>query len=146
MAIALFDPEAKRGGLSECTLTGSTDNRGNTYIVTKLASTKWPITTLLIELSEQLRKRGAILNLTWKKRDDNSEADALTNCDYTKFSPELRVGKCFSDISWIVLDEIMDLSSQLYREVAAQRSKKNLPARTFRRQAILKRLKWSDPW
>ena len=146
VAIALFDPEAKRGGLSECTLTGSTDNRGNTYIVTKLASTKWPITTLLIELSEQLRKRGAILNLTWKKRDDNSEADALTNCDFSKFNPELRIDKRFSDISWIVLDEIMDLSSQLYREVASQRSKGNLPARTYRRQAILKRLKWSDPW
>ena len=146
VAIVLFDPEARRGGINECVLTGTTDNRGNSYIVTKLASTKWPITTLLIELSEQLRLRGTILRLQWRKRDDNSEADALTNSDYSMFTPELRVGGKFGDIPWLVLGEIMDLSTKLYKEVTEQRGQRGPTQIKKGRTSIRQRLRWSDPW
>ena len=142
----LFDPDGTRGGLNECTLTGSTDNRGNSYIVSKLASTKWPITSLLIELSEQLRRRSTVLNLVWRKRDDNSEADALTNGDYKGFDPKHRVGTVFSAIPFMVLDEVMRLSAELYKEVSMQRSRRNAGDKPRKKTAAKDRLKWTDPW
>ena len=127
-------------------MTSSTDNKGNTYIVSKLASTKWPITTLLIELSEQLRIRSALMELTWRNRNDNVEADALTNQDYTGFDERLRISCDFKNIKWLVLPEIMGLSVDLYREVQEQRlqaksSKIRRPKTSGRRG-----LKWTDPW
>ena len=146
VAIVLFDPDGTRGGLNECTLTGSTDNRGNSYIVSKLASTKWPITSLLIELSEQLRRRSTVLNLVWRKRDDNSEADALTNGDYKGFDPKHRVGTVFSAIPFMVLNEVMQLSAELYKEVSMQRSQRNTGDKPRKKTAAKDRLKWTDPW
>jgi hypothetical protein len=114
VAIVLFDPDESRGGLRGCTLTASTDNKGNSYIINKLSSTKWPITALLIEASEQLRCRNAILNLRWLKRDDNAQADALTNSDYTLFKDCNRVGTSFADVKWKRLGTIMQVSQDLY--------------------------------
>ena len=146
VAMVLFDPEARMGGRTNCVMTSSTDNKGNTYIVSKLASTKWPITTLLIELSEQLRIRSALMELTWRNRNDNVEADALTNQDYTGFDERLRISCDFKNIKWLVLPEIMGLSVDLYREVQEQRlqaksSKIRRPKTSGRRG-----LKWTDPW
>ena len=149
VAIILFDPEKKRGGHSGCVLTGTTDNKGNSYIVKKLASTKWPLTTLLLELSEQLRMRKAILDLEWRRRDDNSEADALTNCDFKGFNPDLRVGATFDQIEWLVLPEIMGASQDLYKDVVRQREEirqskvKPIPVPKAK---VQQRLKWKDPW
>ena len=52
----------------------------------------------------------------------------------------------FGYISWMVLDEVMELSDQLYREVADQR-KQPVPGYVKKKRAsILHRLKWADPW
>ena len=59
---------------------------------------------------------------------------------------ELRVGKKFGDISWLVLDEVMELSSQLYREVSDQRKQPVPVYGKKKRTSVLHRLKWADPW
>ena len=72
-------------------ICGSTDNQGNSFILSKYFSTKWPITALLIETSEQLRTRGLELSLRWIRRELNTEADDLTNNEFGKFSPGNRI-------------------------------------------------------
>ena len=146
VAMVLFDPLQEKGGKTCCGMTSSTDNRGNTYIVAKLASTKWPITTLLIELSEQLRARSAIMNLVWRRRDDNAEADALTNMDLKGFDPALRVGTTFKEIKWLVLDEIMDTSVQLYQEIRQQKEQQGHKRGKWNKAKGKAALKWRDPW
>jgi hypothetical protein len=147
LCIVLFDPERKAGGPSHCVLTGATDNLGNSFIVRKLASTKWPITTLLVELAEQLRSRGALLDLTWVPRDDNAPADALTNLDFSLFNPDLRLDCKLKEVPWLVLPELMKVSADLYEEVCSQREKaKATLAKAKRRVHPTKKLKWTDPW
>lgn len=146
VAMVLFDPEFLMGGRSSCALTSSTDNKGNTYIVNKLASTKWPITTLLIELSEQLRRRSAIMDLQWRQRDLNMEADALTNMELDGFDPLLRVGSTFSDIKWLVLPDIMETSVALYKEVQQQRERPKTHLAKSSHHRKPRGMKSTDPW
>ena len=147
VSIILFDPDFRMGGPSHCVLSGKTDNRGNSFIVRKLASTKWPITTLLVELSEQLRKRRAILDLSWIPRDDNQFADQLTNEDFSAFQEHLRIPVRLRDIQWLVLPQLMEASGKLYQDVVQQREQaKTLPKPTYRKMPPAKRLKWTNPW
>ena len=44
-----------------------------------------------MELAYQLTRRNSDLNLVWRRRDTNVEADALTNEDFTSFDPAKRV-------------------------------------------------------
>ena len=145
-AIVLFDPNRTRGGRTGCSLTGSTDNRGNSYIVAKLASTKWPIAVLLIELSEQLRARKSMLELTWRRREDNKEADALTNQEFAGFDPACRVGTSYKDIRWLVLDSVMDLSAQLYDEIQQQKRTRLEGPGIHPKRRGKQAMKWRDPW
>ena len=150
LCIMLFDPDAKKTGRSNCMITGSTDNRGNSFIVRKLASTKWPIVALLIELSEQLRARKALLDLQWVPRGENTEADELTNQDYHSFDEADRINVCFKELQWRALPEILQVSGELYNDVCRQReerkSGKAVPMVKRRKGPALGKLKWKDPW
>ena len=131
-------------------ITGSTDNRGNSFIVRKLASTKWPIVALLIELSEQLRRRRALLDLQWVPRGDIVEADELTNQDYHSFDLQDRIEVDFKAIQWAVLPEISQVSGELYQDVCRQREERKQkglpPAEKRRKGPATGKLKWTNPW
>jgi uncharacterized protein HemY len=45
----------------------------------------------LAELAEQLKLRQTELNLVWVPRDQNEEADELTNEEFSRFRSDLRV-------------------------------------------------------
>ena len=50
------------------------------------------------DLSEQLRRRRAILDLQWLPREANTEADALTNLNFEGFTPGKRIEVNCTDI------------------------------------------------
>ena len=56
----------------------ATDNRGNSNLVARLLTTKFPLCILLMELAMQPQVRGADLRLHWLPRLQNKEADSLT--------------------------------------------------------------------
>ena len=72
-------------------LSGDTDNLGNTYVVSKLMTTKYPLFPVLIQLAVDLEEKGAMLELKWRRRDFNKEADALTNEDFSSFDVARRL-------------------------------------------------------
>ena len=130
------------------TLSGSTDNRGNTFATAKLMSTKYPLTILLMELSEQMRARSTVLHLSWLQRDLNVQADALTNQEYGDFDSSLRVGVVPDKLPWIVLHKLMGSSEDLYKDIIAQKGKAGYEAGSAKakRTPANKRLRWTDPW
>ena len=148
-AIVLFDPEGTRKASATCGITGSTDNKGNSYIVKKMLSTKFPITPLVIELSEQLRSRGAELHLTWIPRGDNQEADDLSNLKFDDFTLANMVQFSMKDAPWKVFHELIIVTRQMFedinsqRELQRERKHKSVPLGKLRGS---KRLKWADPW
>ena len=71
--------------------SAATDNEGNSHLVSRLLTIKFPLNAFLKELAIQLQKRGAELHLFWLTGVQNVEADALTDNDTATFDPSLRV-------------------------------------------------------
>ena len=68
-------------------VTGITDNQGNSYIVRKGMSTKFPVSPVLMQLVKELSDRQLWLDLSWAPREQNVTADNLTNGIIHEFDP-----------------------------------------------------------
>ena len=68
-----------------------TDNRANDLLSNKRSTTKWPLMLVNMELSSCLAKSRLTLDLRWRPREENQEADELTNEIFTSFSMDDRV-------------------------------------------------------
>ena len=67
-----------------------TGNRANEALTLKRATTKWPLMALNM-MSSMLSRARLGLNLQWRPREENTEADDLTNERFSEFDPKLRV-------------------------------------------------------
>lgn len=121
LSIILFDIRSGTMLKGGCSVTGLTDNLGNSHAVSKGMSTKFPLAPLLIEMSEQLRERALDLRLTWVRRDLNTEADSITNQDFSRFQECNRIVFSYADIKWKALDKVMEASKQIFDQVCVQR-------------------------
>ena len=89
-------------------MPGVTDNLGNSYIVDRLMSTKFPLDVWLMELAVQQNLRNVQFHLAWHPREQNVEADALSNRDFNGFDPAKRiVFKSLEDLPFVVVPELM---------------------------------------
>eukprot|EP00438_Fugacium_kawagutii_P016035 Skav225114 [mRNA] locus=scaffold1459:76340:77299:+ [translate_table: standard] len=102
-----------------------TDNKGNEFILKKGMSTKFPITLLVIEMGETLRLSDATADLIWVRRDENQEADDLTNEEFKKFAMEKRILVTEENCRWVVLDKLLPMSERLYTELQEFKKKKS---------------------
>jgi hypothetical protein len=146
LCVMIFAPKAGwRETSGRVVLTGFTDNKGNTHVMDKFMSSKYPLCVVLMELAEQLRACAA-LNLQWTPREQNVEADALTNDEFHDFSMENRMDVKFEEIEFIILRELMVSTGELAAGLAeAKRAKdavESMPTRWVKKT----KLKDSDPW
>ena len=102
-------------------LTGSTDNLGNSWILNKMMSTKFPMLIVLVELAAQLRKLNASLNLVWVPRLQNEEADALTNGEFSAFRTENRVNADVPSLSFPFLPKLAEVSEEIHQDILRRR-------------------------
>ena len=87
-------------------------------------STKYPLTVLIMELSETLRTRDCELCLEWIPREKNQLADDLTNEKFDHFPMELRVKFVGGDTKWLVLDSLLKKAQEFHEELAKERKRK----------------------
>ena len=135
-------------------ITGSaaTDNKGNTYAVAGLMSTKFPLNALLMELSEQMDLRGSWLRIDWAPREQNTYADALTNEEFHNFDATKRVEVDPAKINWIVLEEMIEAGGGLAEELKLLKDKRKeerqarKDAKRRRKSSKQEALKVRDPW
>ena len=120
-----------------------TDNLGNSFIVAKQMSTKFPITLLLMEMTEWLRDLDVVLDLEWVPRDQNAEADALSNMEVKDFSEELQVQIVPEKIPWKILTSLTETSTQLYDLIVE--AKQNKPSETVHKTSHRK-VKLLEDW
>ena len=81
-------------GVKDCvqvSVCGGTDNKSTPEVQRKGLTTKWPLFGLQMCAHAEMNKVNKRLVLNWRPRDKNSNADALTNSDFSGFSPGLRV-------------------------------------------------------
>jgi hypothetical protein len=146
MSVIAFADRWPRSAKGRVQLTGITDNAGNTFTVSKMMTSKFPLVVILAELAMQLQARDMDLDLTWTPRDQNEEADAITNNEVGAFDASLEIKLDMSNLGFLVLDELMTMAERLYGEVKEARSKRKeagVVAAKFPRRAPLRE---RDPW
>ena len=79
-------------------VVAQTDNKANEGLTKKGSTTRWPLLMVNMQLSHLLMKSSLRLNLGWRPRDQNQEADALTNEVFDLFSAQHRISLKYSDL------------------------------------------------
>jgi hypothetical protein len=143
MAFADGLPGAGRVSLR---LRGITDNQGNQGAMKKHMTTRYPLCLILMELSAQLESYKIDLDLRWRRRDENVEADALTNHEFEGFDPDLRVGINLKELGWKVLPWLMNEAETLFKEVLEAKGTKRKEPFSKRDAGHKSSLRQDDPW
>ena len=121
-------------------IAGATDNQSNERLLRKQSTTKWPLMLINMQLSDLLRKACLRLSLSWKPRDENELADALTNQDFSSFSAEHHVNVSFSDLPLSLLRELWATKSDF------DQARKALLSSVSFQPRIPKRKHEGTPW
>ena len=105
--MVLVPPAEPKGDSSAViSLSCGTDNQGNTHLLDRMLTTKYPLGVVLMELAHQSRVRRLVLRAHWLPRLENEEADALTNFEYRHFDPKRRIEVQLADLNFAVLDDL----------------------------------------
>ena len=125
VAVILFgDRISHQAHRKKLTLTASTDNLGNTFVLSHFMSCKFPLSIVVMELAAQLRRYGMEMDLGWIPRGQNAEADALTNSEFEGFDLEKRITLNFEDLKFLVMDKLMRKAATLDEEIKLAKSSK----------------------
>ena len=93
-------------------LAAGTDNRANEALSEKRATTRWPLMAINMQLSSWLSRARAALSLRWRPRDENTEADDLTNENFDGFDPGLRIAMSLQDMELPILLSLVATHSE----------------------------------
>ena len=151
MVLMPNDDEASES-LGSISLTCGTDNLGNSYLLDKLLTTKYPLGVVLMELAVQLGMRNAVLRANWLPRLQNEEADALTNSDFRHFDMAKRIEVDLDKLGFVLMNDLFSVGDAYVRELAVLKdSEKTRKTSTASSAPPLKRkkgdtLRERDPW
>ena len=151
VAVIFFGDDKKRFRMrGAMRISGTTDNLGNCYVLQRLLSCKFPLSIVVMELACQLERLGLELDLAWAPRNQNVEADALTNSEFQDFDPGKRIRKELEEVEFILLHELMQEAAEMNEELKLARSSKEAKGDRPEREETSHRRKgqtrWQDPW
>jgi hypothetical protein len=154
LAVKLFiGPSEVEGRWSGKISAGaSTDNQGNRFVLNRLMTTKCPLLAFVCELSALMEERSCLVDLSWVPRDQNEEADAITNGDVRDFCRSKEVQVDLQSLNFLVLDKLLDLGDTFYTEVQAEKEKAKAVMAAHRDKPTWEKrsrkvsLKAADPW
>ena len=101
-------------------VSAGTDNQSTPALQRKGITGNWPLMPLHMQVATTLQRAGKALKLTWRPRDTNTEADALTNGDFRSFDPSLRVALSWGDIPMGLFDSLAGAREPSWRLVVSQ--------------------------
>ena len=148
IAVHLFIPlpsEPQQRTTGTVLVQGVTDNQSNMYVVAKLMTTTFPLAAVLMQLTCMLSLRNLWLNLGWIRRDQNEEADALTNADFSLFDPKKRLEVVWDQLPLEVMSSLLLEGRGFLAEIERLReNKKRDLAHTGK--LVRKRRRVKTPW
>ena len=102
-----------------------------------------------MELCAQLERKRLDLDLRWRRREDNTEADALTNLNFSGFRQEHRVEVDFESLDFLYHRDLFAKGQEFFEELSATRLHRRAagpeaPPRQRRRPEA--KLKAREPW
>ena len=107
-------------------MRGLTDNAGNMHIIRKLYTSSFPTAAVLMQLTTTLARRSLWLDLAWVPREENREADELTNEEFQNFDPALRMDISLKDLDLGVLEKLLEVSESFEKVRLEQKEAKAL--------------------
>jgi len=122
LMVLMPETDARSETAATLTLTAGTDNQGNSYLLDRMMTTKYPLVVVLMELAHQMRRRRLVLRARWLPRLQNDEADALTNSDFRHFDPKLRIPVDVDQLGFKVLPMLFEAGEQYVRDLEAKRN------------------------
>ena len=117
VAVSCFFKEDDQSDGGWITATGGTDNDANTAILKKGMMTKMPGTFVLMQLALNMSRCKLVLDLQWRPRELNQEADDLTNEKYSDFSLTHRIPVCWSELDLSFLTECLQMQDELSNKI-----------------------------
>jgi hypothetical protein len=114
--------ESPQGGtlsVGRLSVGGLTDNAGNRFAVARLLSTKWPLVAFVAELSAQLEAQDLLFEMSWVPREQNTEADAITNGDTGWLNPSHKLATDMSKLPFLILNELLVKGAVFYEGIEA---------------------------
>ena len=137
LALRAFYPSLPSGARTKIVLVPSvTDNRGNGSLLNKLMTSRYPLSALLMEFSEQLRRTGVRPEVRWAPRETSAEADGLANGDSAAATV-------------YVLNEALEMGAQAEEQKKEHRAQQGLGdfhQRRGRKRKPEEKLRIVDPW
>ena len=105
----------------------------------------------MCEMAAQLQAGDFDLALEWIPREQNEEADALSNGDFSSFDLGRRMEIDVPSLRFLVLDRMLGVAEHLYAETKAAKAKRKQEEEDGTHQEVKKvrphdRLKARDPW
>ena len=129
VSLMVFTKNEKGGERGLLHQTGLTDNSGNTSALSRLMSSKFPLVVIMTEMAAQLQAKEAELDLHWIPRNQNEKADGLTNDEYGPFDQTRRIHVEVSQLSFLVLLEMVRVADDLYERVKKIRAETRVVGR-----------------
>ena len=146
VCVMVFKPSFTTMRGARISVTAATDNLGNGFLVDRLMTTKFPLYIVLMEVAAQLEANRVALSLAWRPRDENEEADALTNEVFTAFDPRMRVEVSWSSLEFLVLPRIVQSALAYFEAMAQERRAARRPAGGAKRSRAQAPLREREPW
>ena len=147
--VLLPDVDLRGGSRSDLpTLSGGTDNLGNTFLLDKLLTTKYPLGDILMEVAHQWRK-GLALRANLVPRLENQESDDLTNREFKSFDVKKRLNVDLERLDVGVLRQLFDVGDSYVKELDEPKAQAKARAgeRVGRKHTLAgERLRERDPW
>ena len=124
VSLMVLVPVAERRGEASAliTLSASTDNQGNTFLLDKLLTTKYPLGVVLMELAHQLTRRRMSLRARWLPRLQNQEADDLTNGEFRHFDSKRRIPVDLDRLGFEVMPVLFPAGDEYLSELERHRA------------------------
>ena len=138
------------GAHGQLTISGITDNQGNPFVLDKMMTTSFPLSVILMELSVQLEKAALCLDLRWTPREQNVEADALTNEEFDEFRESNRIDVKMEDLEFEVIPTLMKEAAKLDKEIMLTKEErkrnKTEQMEAAKKVKITEKMRWKEPW
>ena len=123
-------------------LDAGTDNKSAPQAQKKGHSTKWPLFGVLMQMVSELAKNNKLLRLAWRPREQNQEADDLTNLQFDKFDVRLRKMVCLADVPLAVVHDMSKVRQDFLDRCAELKPLKLAEGRASKKQKMADKTPW----
>ena len=122
---------------------------GNTYLLDRLLTTKYPLGVVLMEVAHQSRRKGLALRANGVPRLENQEADDLTNLEFKSFDASRRIDVDLEKLEFGVLKQLFEVGDSYVTELdelKAQAKTQKVERAGRKRKLAGDSLRERDPW